>query len=377
MRRGAALAGAVLVVLCGAFAGSAGAQPTHGGDDGPRTVLDDPRTGEDGTRSTAAERAQRQAGLELLTYLPAAYDDECLIETDEDIAGDAFVAALGASLQAWLVCTTDDDAILLHAFKLDSESAVNTLYDAYSPGGLNPNTPGCETDDTWNDGEGRRKCYLREGGGSALIWTLPAEEVVFSAFRSDGDVAALEAWWSDSSPPIDDPPEPTALVSDADWEENARILRKSVPKGFRSTCTNPAISADELGGLFRDRLALRTVLFCDPGSGIDEMAVIDFQLIENAQAYVEAVANVVDEETPQVTSDGTDCEGSGTWSHASSRKTAGDYACFFGDDGAVTIVWSDDEQGIVLHAKRDDGDAEELIRFYSEEAGPAPNPALS
>lgn len=363
MRRGAALAGAVLVVLFGAFVGPAGAQQTEGGEDGPR--------------STATERAQRQAGLELLTYVPASYDDSCLIETDEDIAGDAFVAALGARLQAWIVCRTDDDAIVLHAFKLDGEDAVNTLYDAYSPGGLDPNTPGCESDGTWNNGEGRRKCYLTEGGGSAIIWTLPADGVVFSAFRSDDDVAALEEWWSDSSPPIADPPAPTELVSDADWEENARILRKSVPKAFRSTCTNPRISAEELGDLFRNRLTMRTALLCDPGSGVDDMGVIDFQFVESAQAYVEVFADLTDGETPQVQSGGVDCEGSGTWSRASSREVAGDYACNFDDDGSVSIVWTDDDQGIALFAQRDDGDAEKLIRFYNQKAGPVPNPALS
>jgi hypothetical protein len=363
MRRGSAAVGVALAVLCGTFAGSAGAQKTDGGEDGPR--------------STAAERAQRQAGLELLTYVPGSYDQGCLIETDADIAGSALVAPYAASLEAYLVCRTDDEAIVLHAFKLDSEAAVNGYYDSYTPEGLDPSINECGGDGTWGDGTGRLKCYGTVDEGSAIVWTFPSDGLVFAAFRHDRDFDALNAWWSESGPPVDDRPAPTKLVSDVDWTRNADLLRKSVPKELRRTCRNPRISADELGELFRDRLTLRTVLFCHPGSAADRMVVVDFQFREGAEAYVEAFAPLADEETPRAQSGGVDCEGSGTWSRGSSRKTAGDYVCFFNGAGGVAIVWSDDKQGIALSVGRDDGDAEKLIRFYNQKAGPVPNPGLA
>lgn len=330
-----------------------------------------------GALSTDAERAQRRAGLELLTYVPAAYDKRCLIQTDDDIATDPLIGRYAGVLQAFLICGTDDDAITLHMFKLADEDAVNSLYDAYTPNGLDPNAPGCETDGTWGEGRGRLKCYLGDGGGSVLIWTLPSGNAIFTAIRSDNDVAALNAWWESSSPPIDDPPAPDELVSDGQWRRNARILRKSVPEGFRGSCTVPAISADELGGLHRDRLALRTVLFCSPGNGIDTYYVAGFRSREASQAFLDNFDALVDEEAPRVQAGGVTCEGQGTWSRGASRAPTGERLCYFADDGGVFMVWTDRRQGIALAAGRSDGNAAKLIQFYKREAGPLPNPSAS
>ncbi len=361
MRRRIALVGVALALVGGVLVSPAGA---GGEDDGDESV------------SSANEQVQRRAGLELLTLLPESYDAGCRIQTDDDVAADPLLLPLVSRVQAFLVCPTDVAAHTLYITKLDGEDAVNSLYDSYTPGGLDSDIPGCETDDTWGDGRGRYKCYVTVGGQSAVIWTLPEENTVFGVFSND-PMSALEEWWASEAPPIDDPPEPDEIVSDDEWTDNSRLLRKSVPKGLRDTCAVPPIEAEALGGLYRNRLYLRTVLFCEAGGGVTTYYFADFQTRASAQAYLDAHEFQVDEEVPRVESESADCEGTGTWSRRSTGRSAGDYLCYFADDGAVFIIWTDRRQGIAVVAAREDGDADKLLQFYADEAGPLPNPALS
>jgi hypothetical protein len=327
--------------------------------------------------SDAAERAQREAGLEILALIPGAYDSACLLQTEGDIATDPLLAPFADRLLAFVACPTNDDEITLHGFKFPDAASMSALYDAYTPGGLNPETPGCETDGTWGDGRGRYKCFATTTGGSAVIWTVDAQDVVFTAFSPNGDISALESWWETDAPPIDDPPEPAELVGDDEWVENSTTLRASIPKSFRKSCRVPQLAYESLGEATRNRLYLRTALFCEPGGGVDSYLALDFQTRTSAKGYVEAFEFEVDEAEPSVESESADCEASGTWSRAAGQKPAGDYVCYFTDSGGVFIIWSDRRQGIALVAGRTDGDAEKLLEFYADAAGPLPNPALS
>ena len=334
-----------------------------------------PAGASNGARDTSDEDVRREAGLDVLALIPGAYDHDCLFRTSFDIQTDPLLGRRSGLVLAFLRCSTNDDEIFLDAITLADDDAVNDLYDAYSPGGLDTNTPGCESDDTWD--KGRYKCFATEGGGSAVIWTLDSEYVVFGAFSTNGDIAALEEWWENDAPPLNDPPPPGKPVSDTDWRKNAAVLVKSVPKDLRATCDASPLSERGLEDLYRNILFLRTVVSCDPGQGIDTYYLVDFQSRATAAGYIDAFAPLVDRagQPSVVESDGGSCPGSGTWSRRSSAKTAGRFICYFTEDGRVVIAWNDKRQGIVLVAVRGDGDAEQLLDFYNS-AGPIPNPTL-
>ena len=327
--------------------------------------------------STPAERAERAAGLELLAVVPGEYDQRCLIQTDSDLTVDPGLVPFEPRIDAALRCQTDD-GVTLYAFKVADAATVDEMFDAAAAAEPDPNVAACTSDGTWGDGRGRLKCY-RVGTAATMLWTAPDVEMLFAAYRVDGDLARLSEWWESSSPPISEPPPPDEVVSDRAWRDNAKTLLRSVPKRLRRSCDVPSISEAELGPLFRDRLVLRTVLHCDPRSDT-RLTVLDFRYTENAPAYVNAHLPV--SQPVEVTFRGVRCPGNGSLSFRFSKNDDvgqsdmilfDPYACFVDGAGHGTIVWSDDQEGIALRAVRTDRDLDALLRFFVN-AGPGSDP---
>ena len=350
MRRGITLVGFVVALVAAALVTPAGAQSGDGRDD-------------------------VGAGLELLAYVPSGDDQTCLLSTPDDIAADPLTAPLAARVRGFLRCSADDGAVSLFVLGLDDIDAVNRLYDAYTPNGFSGGAPGCDTEGTWGDGQGRLKCYST-GSGSGVVWTLEADNLVFAAFRADDDVDALHEWWRHDAPPIDDPPAASKPLTDSQWRANGQVLAKSVPKTLRGSCRAPAMGADALGPLYRNLLHLRAVLTCDPGDGVTALRFISLESRRAMQAYADAYAPAADEEAPRVRSEGVFCEGTGTWSRRGGQG-GGDRLCWFEASGLVAMLWTDNSQAVVVQAARSDGDAEALIGFYQGDAGPLANRALA
>ena len=262
MRRAVSLVGFVVALVAAALIAPAGAQSS------------DVRNGV-------------QIGLELLTYVPSGDDQTCLLRTADDIANDPLIAPFASRLRGFLSCSADDGVVSLSVLGLDAGDAVNSLYDAYTPNGFTGGASGCDTEGTWGDGEGRLKCYST-GGGSVVVWTLDADNLVFAAFRADDDVDALYEWWRHDAPPIDDPPAATKPLTDAQWRANGLLLARSVPKALRGSCRLPAIGTDALGPLYRNLLQLRAVLICDPGGGVTALRFVSLESRRATQAYADA-----------------------------------------------------------------------------------------
>ena len=218
MRRAVSLVGFVVALVAAALIAPAGAQSSD-------------------------VRNDVQIGLELLTYVPSGDDQTCLLRTADDIANDPLIAPFASRVRGFLSCSADDGVVSLSVLGLDAGDAVNSLYDAYTPNGFAGGASGCDTEGTWGDGEGRLKCYST-GGGSVVVWTLDADNLVFAAFRADDDVDALYEWWRHDAPPIDDPPAATKPLTDAQWRANGLLLARSVPKALRGSCRLPAIGTD-------------------------------------------------------------------------------------------------------------------------------------
>jgi hypothetical protein len=348
---------ALLALAGGALASPAAAQPTG----------DEPI-------STAAERANRTAGNQLLSLIPSSYEARCRIHTDEDVATDPLLGAFADRIEAFVYCLTPDNTTNVHAIRFDDVDAVDALYEAYTPGGLAGQAPECATDGTWNEGQGRHKCFI--GGTVAqYAWTFPAENTVFLASRGDGDMAALTAFWeSDEAPPVGDA-EVQPIVTDAQWRSNGRLLRKSVPKDIRGSCELAGVSTDGLGGLHRDRLHMRAALGCSPGNGLG-VQYASFDRPDSAQAFIDFVALGADEDTPRAEAGGVECEGTGTWSRRS--RTVGDYACLYdvAGPGSIGMSWVDRTQSVAVVVNHVDGDLDATIQFF-EDGGPLANKALA
>ena len=85
-------------------------------------------------------------------------------------------------------------------------------------------------------------------------------------------------------------------MSDTDWQKNASVLTRSVPKDLRATCDAKPLSERSLGDLYRNILFLRTVVSCDPGQGVDTYFLVDFQSRTTAEGFIDVFAPLVDEE---------------------------------------------------------------------------------
>src|SRR4029450_13138586 len=94
-----------------------------------------------GAVSTAAERANREAGHAIVALVPGSYDQRCRIQTDADVAGDPLTAPFQPRIGGRVLSDTDDRASRLFATRLTDEGSVDALFDAYTPGGVDPNVP--------------------------------------------------------------------------------------------------------------------------------------------------------------------------------------------------------------------------------------------
>ena len=227
----------------------------------------------------------------------------------------------------------------------------NSLYDAYTPNGFSGGAPGCDTEGTWGDGEGRLKCYST-GSGSGVVWTLEADNLVFAAFRGDDDVEralrVVEARCAADR---------RSSGRDQAADRRAMACERAGPGQVGAEGAPRFVPAP--GHQFRGPRT--SVSQCPAGPrGVDlrprrwrhRLRFVSLESRRAVQAYADAYAPAVDEEAPRVQSDGVDCEGAGTWSRRGGQG-GGDRLCWFEASGLVAMLWTDNSQAVVVEAARE------------------------
>lgn len=330
--------------------------------------------------STQSERAERQAALELLAFVPMSYRGTCYIDEKPSLADfrDQIAVELG--------CVPSSGAARVFYTQFDDAAAMDAAFENYLPTDLGPGSPDeCPATGEWVRGDttvGRWACYLDDQTGLAnMVWTDSANGILSGAIRGDDDLSALSEWWSteDAGPLAvtvgSGSPVP---VSDADWVANAQSLRDDyVPRVERRSCRVENLTPLSMGeDLYAVRMWLSTAITCD-GTGVDYVRYVQYRPdvtldgIQPLDGYMQASTVNVDEPSPRVKWDTLSCESSGTWSKR--HRRVGEYTCVYAHSGKHDVAimeWSEHYENVVGQAVREDGRAVPLLRFWQREAGP-------
>ncbi len=180
----------------------------------------------------------------------------------------------------------------------------------------------------------------------AIDWTYAPGSLYVQSYRSDGDAAALRAWWSDNAGPLQHaktvgvPEGPSAVAATRAY--NALLAR--LPTVVRSTCHRVSLADDAPPEVADARVWIDAAASCeDRATGIDS-TFQHFVTSAALDAEFRRAAAVLGAGTAPATS--SSCPEEGTWQH--DGVDVGPFTCGFTpiDDGsgsatALSYAWAD------------------------------------